>query len=206
MIYGYIRVSTDKQNIDSQKLAIHQWASAERLHIDHFIEVTISSRKTLEARRIDDLMVAIQSGDSLVVTELSRLGRSLLQVITIVNALKDKGVSLHILKENIHTNENNLDTTIKLGLFAILGEVERELLVQRTKEGLAAARARGVTLGAPKGQTRASKLDAHTAEIVRLLKDRVPHTVIAERYSASRGGLAKWITRRNIQQLVAQAG
>jgi len=206
MIYGYIRVSTDKQNIDAQKLAIHQWASGEKLIVDQFIEVTISSRKTLEARRIEDLLESIQEGDSLVVTELSRLGRSLLQIITIVNTLKDKGVSIHILKENIHTSESNLDTTIKLGLFAILAEVERELLVQRTREGLAAAKARGVKLGAPKGQNRVSKLDVHTAEIVKLLRDKVPQTVIADKYNASRGGLGKWIARRNIKELLVQTG
>ena len=87
---------------------------------------------------------------------------------------------------------------IKVGLFAILAEVERKLISQRTKEGLAAARARGIQLGARKGVKRKSKLDDFKTDIIELLKLRVPHHVIAEKYGVSRSGLNQWMRSRTI--------
>ena len=200
--YGYIRVSTDKQNVDSQELQIRKWADKEDIKVDEFIKVTVSSRKTLAERRIEELIESIQKGDTLIVTELSRLGRSLSQVVRIIDELDVKGVKLHVLKENIHSSEddddNDLDKTIKVGLFAILAEVERKLISQRTKEGLAAARAAGKTLGARKGVKRKSKLDDSRADIIELLKLKVPQKVIAEKFGVSRSGLNQWMKSRSI--------
>jgi DNA invertase Pin-like site-specific DNA recombinase len=205
--YGYIRVSTDKQNVDSQELEIRKWADREGTYVDEYIRVTISSGKSLAERRIDELIETLESGDTLIVTELSRLGRSLSQIVRIVDDLSEKGVKLHVLKEGIHSSEDDagdLDKVIKVGLFAILAEVERKLISQRTKEGLAAARARGQQLGARKGEKRKSKLDIHTAEIVELLKLKVPHNVIAEKYGVTRSGLNQWKKSRNISDLMTR--
>jgi DNA invertase Pin-like site-specific DNA recombinase len=200
-VYGYIRVSTDKQNLDSQELEIRKWADKESIKVDEFIKVSVSSRKSLSARRIDELIEALQVDDTLIVTELSRLGRSLSQIVRIIDDLDNKGIKLHVLKEGIHssdTDASELDRVIKVGLFAILAEVERKLISQRTKEGLAAARARGKQLGARKGVKRKSKLDEFKAEIIELLKLRVPHHVIAEKFGVSRSGLNQWMKSRGV--------
>ena len=103
-IYGYLRTSTDKQEIKNQKLEILEFGRKEDLKIDDFIEIQISSRKTTKERRIDELLGKLEEGDTLIATELSRIGRSTVEVITIINELIEKGVDIVIVKQNLKIN------------------------------------------------------------------------------------------------------
>ena len=143
--------------MSSQRLAILEYARKHDLHIDDFIEATASGQASEKRRRLDELTSALQPGDRLVVSELSRLGRSLGQVVAVLDALAKAGVAFVALKENIRVEgKRDIQTKVMTTLFALFAEVERDLISERTREGLAKARASGRKLGRPKGSRWAS--------------------------------------------------
>lgn len=159
---GYLRVSTDHQNVQNQKLAIFDYAQKNNLHLDKFIEVTISSRRAIAERRILETLNSLNEQDVLVVTELSRLGRSTVEVLTLVEQIIAKGITLIIIKENLRLNKHNCDditNVVMLHVFSLLASLERNLISLRTKEGLAERKSRGVILGKPKGSIQKSIYD-----------------------------------------------
>ena len=128
----------------SQRLAILEYARAHDFRIDDFIEATASGQASEKRRRLDELTSVLQRGDRLVVSELSRLGRSLGQIVTILDALAKAGVAFVALKENIRVDgERDIQTKVMTTLFALFAEVERDLISERTREGLARARSSG---------------------------------------------------------------
>ena len=140
------------KDASSQRLAILEYARKHDLHIDDFIEATASGQASEKRRRLDELTNALQPGDRLVVSELSRLGRSLGQVVAVLDALAKAGVVFVALKENIRVEgKRDIQTKVMTTLFALFAEVERDLISERTREGLAKARASGRKLGRPKG-------------------------------------------------------
>lgn len=169
-IVGYIRISTDKQDLDKQSHLLLEYARKERLIIDEFIEAEVSSREDTGARRIDELQTKLQKGDTLLVAELSRLGREMLQVLNIINDLSQKGVKLTFVRQP------ELSTTgshgkLLLAIYSYFAEAEREFISMRVKQGLAAARAKGVKLGRPKGSRNKKRvLDPYRDEIFRYLQ------------------------------------
>ena len=127
------------------------YARQQRFTVDRFVEAQVSSRKTPAQRGIEDLLGTLAAGDRLVVSELSRLGRSLGQVIRIVDELVKQKVCFVAIKEAIRfEGKQDMQTKVMIALFGLFAEVERDLISQRTKEGLAAARAKGRLLGRPK--------------------------------------------------------
>ena len=149
---AYLRVSTARQDAGSQRLAILEYARREGLRIDDFIEATASTRTNAKRRRLDQLMAALESGDRLVVSELSRLGRSLGEVVAMLDTVAKAGVIFVAIKENIRfEGRQDLQTKVMTTLFALFADVERDLISERTREGLAKARASGKKLGRPKG-------------------------------------------------------
>ena len=143
---AYLRVSTRSQDLANQKLAILEFSQKRRFPIDQFIESRISSRKSPLERRIDEMLGTLQPGDRLLVSELSRLGRSLSQVIQIVETLVRRKIRFIAIKEGIEFDgKQDLRTKVMIALFGLFAEVERDLISERTKEGLAAAKAKGET-------------------------------------------------------------
>ena len=141
---AYLRVSTPQQDVSSQRLAILEYAQEHNLHIDDFIEATASGQASEKRRRLDELLNGLHRGDRLIVSELSRLGRSLGQIVAILDALAKAGVAFVALKENIRVEgKRDVQTKVMTTLFALFAEVERELISERTREGLAKARASG---------------------------------------------------------------
>jgi DNA invertase Pin-like site-specific DNA recombinase len=168
---AYLRTSTDKQDLNNQRLEILEHARRNSLHIDDFIEISISSRKNRRDRRIEELLEKLSPGDTLVVTELSRLGRSTGEVITLIDELVANDITILILKQNLKLNKDQDDIqsitmTTMLSLFA---QLERSMISRRTKEALAAKKAQGVQLGKPKGTVQDSKFDQDRKRIVELL-------------------------------------
>ncbi len=190
-IIGYLRVSTDEQDLTNQRLEIMEYARKNKMTVDDFIEIQISSRKDTKARRIDELLERLNTGDTLIIAELSRLGRSVGQVVTMVDELISRKIKLIAIKENIKlkaNGEKDMQTTVMITMFSLFAEMERSLISERTKAGLEAARAKGKLLGRPKGPGK-SKLDKHKEEIVALLKNGSRQNYVAKRYGTTPANL-----------------
>jgi DNA invertase Pin-like site-specific DNA recombinase len=200
MTYGYIRVSTEKQDYDNQKHGILEYANKHKLGNVEFIEETISSRKKLEDRDLFNLLNRLKEGDILVVSELSRLGRSILEIMTIFKTLTEKGVQTHIIKGGfiIGGDDNKIQSSVLVFAFGLSAEIERELISQRTKEALARKKAEGVKLGRKKGAKVKSKLDGHEKEIVALLDKEIPVASIAKIFNVARSTMINFIKSRNL--------
>lgn len=198
-VYAYIRKSTDDQNTKSQKLAVYKYADENGLRVDQWFDVDCSSRKSTKDRRIDELLDILGEGDTLIVPELSRLGRSVGQVITIVDQLIKKKVKVICLKENIRLNgRQDIQTKVMITMFSLFAEIERDLISERTKEGLARARAEGKLLGRPKGPGK-SKLDPYKEEIIALLKTGSTKAYLAKKYGVTPPTLYNWLNKRQIK-------
>ncbi|HAT4400312.1 recombinase family protein [Legionella pneumophila] len=168
-IIAYIRASTDKQDLNNQKLEIFEFAKKNKLEVDDFIQMTISSRKTTKERRIDEMVLALDDADTLIVTELSRLGRSTAEVIALVNELIQKQVRVIAIKQNLDIKQQDMTSKVMITLFSLFSELERDLISLRTKEALASKKAQGIRLGKPKGTIQKSKFDNDVAKIKELL-------------------------------------
>ncbi len=183
MTVGYIRVSTEKQTVQNQKHAILEYANAHQLGSVTFIEVEMSSRRSTSERKIDELLALLVSGDTLLVSELSRLARSLSGLFSLVNLLIEKGVRLIALKQNMSldkNNINNLQNKVMLTMFSLMSELERDFISARTKEALKARREAGIILGKPKGVIQASMYDSDALRIEELVKLGVPINKISK--------------------------
>ena len=198
-ITAYLRVSTNAQDLNNQKLAILEFARKEGIQIDEFVEMRMSSRRAQQHEQLNDAIEGLLKGDLLVVSELSRLGRSLGQVIAIIDSLVKREVRFIAIKESIRfEGKQTLQSKVMITLFALFSEVERDLISERTKEGLAAAKAKGRLLGRPKGSLGRSKLDGREQEIQMLLKKGIPKASIAKIVDVSRTNLLHFIQTRKL--------
>jgi len=149
-VVAYLRVSTIKQDLTNQQIEIENYCSKEGIKIDEIIKVELSSRKSRKDRLIDDLLRDLRAGDTLIVSELSRLGRSLVEVVSTVNELIKKQVKFIAIKQGMTINgKNDMTTKMMITMFSLLAEIERDLISERTKAGLVRARAEGKKLGNP---------------------------------------------------------
>jgi len=197
-VYAYLRKSTDDQNTETQKLAIYAYAHKRGLKIQQWFDIDCSTRKSTKERRIDELLESIKKGDTLIISELSRLGRSVGQVIRIVDELIRKEVIFICLKEDIKINgKPDLQTKVMITMFSLFADIERDLISERTKEGLARARAEGKLLGRPHGPGK-SKLDPYREEIVSLLKTGSTKKYLAQKYKVTGPTLFNWLRKHNI--------
>ena len=168
-IVAYLRASTDKQDLDHQKLELLEFSRKKSLAINEFVEITISSRQTRKQRRIDDLMEKLVQADTLIVTELSRLGRSTTEVISLINVLVQRNIRVIVTKQNLDISTHDMNSKIIVTLFSLFAELERDLISLRTKEALASKKRQGYILGKPKGTIQKSKFDDHLEKIKELL-------------------------------------
>ena len=158
MIYGYIRVSTKEQDTDKQKFEIFNYAHYKGLKADEIVEETISSRRSYKNRLLGQLIGKVKKDDIVITTELSRFGRSLMEVMEILNQLMQKEVKVYVTKGNMEICEN-IQSKVLAFAFSLSAEIERELISSRTKEALAKVKADGKRLGRPEGSLSKSKLD-----------------------------------------------
>jgi DNA invertase Pin-like site-specific DNA recombinase len=167
---AYLRASTDKQDVANQKLELLDYARLNNLAIDEFIEITISTRRTTKQRRIDELLLKLQPNDTLIATELSRIGRSTSEVIDTVNTLLKNNVRVIITKQGLDMSEQSMSSKIMVTMFSLFAELERDIISSRTKEALKSKKTMGVSLSKPKGTVQASKYDKDLEKITELLK------------------------------------
>ena len=200
-IIAYIRASTDKQDLNNQKLEIFEYARKNQLEVDDFIQITISSRKTSKDRRIDEMVLALNDADTLIVTELSRLGRSTAEIIGLINALIKKQVRVISIKQNLDIKQHDMNSKIITALFSLFAELERDLISLRTKEALASKKTQGVQLGKPKGTIQKSKFDKDIIKIKELLSLGLSVRKIATFLGYSNHiGLNEYIKKRSIKE------
>ena len=204
-VTGYVRVSTVRQDADNQRHEILEYANKKHLHIDDFIEVEISSRRDKKQRRIDELMDELEPDDTLIVSELSRLGRSTSEVIDIVNEFIAKEIKFIAIKQGLNiSGQHDMQSKVMVTMFSLFAELERDIISERTKAALAAKKAGGKKLGKPKGTLQESKLDPHQERIREFLQHGVAKSAIARMLGTSRTNLVSYIKTRGLESFKAE--
>ncbi len=194
-VIAYIRKSTDKQSFEHQEYEIEQYAEKHNLKIDRWVEESISSRKELKKRQLGKLLEELQDRDILIATEISRLGRSLLEVMGILQTCLEKNCQVWTIKESYNL-KNDLQSQLLAVVFSIGVSIERSLLSQRTKTALDAKKAAGVKLGRPFGaESKKLKLSKNTKRIRDLLDKKVPKAQIARIMGVQKITLRRFIKR-----------
>ncbi|MGD0277481.1 MAG: recombinase family protein [Syntrophales bacterium] len=200
-VIGYLRVSTGSQDLEKNKTDILKYANNHKLGNVDFVEEVVSGKVFWKKRKIKEVIDALGKDDWIIVAELSRLGRSMLEVIEIISEAKRKEINIHAIKNNWTLN-GSIESKILLMAFSMASEIERDLLSARTKEALRVRKASGVKLGRPKGPGK-SKLDEHKEEIVALLRTGVPKKRVARKYNTSIVNLYNWIAKHQLDVKVS---
>ena len=179
MVYGYIRVSTDKQTVENQRFEIVNFCKREKIKIHEWVEETISGTIEINERELGFLLDRLKKNDILICSELSRLGRSLFMIMDVLNRCMKKEINVWTIKDNYRLG-TDISSKVLAFAFGLSAEIERNLISQRTKEALARAMSEGKHIGRPKGsKNKALKLSGKEKEIKRLLKNGVSKTKIA---------------------------
>ena len=182
--FAYLRVSTLEQNTEKNKMEILKFANDKKLGNVEFVEEQISGKTNFKNRLLGNLLQKMKKGDVLIVPELSRIARSITQIFEVIEITKQKGIILYSLKENFSNDDKSITSTVASTIFALVAQIERDLISMRTREALQAKKASGVKLGRPKGKGK-SKLDIHKDDILKLVSLKVPKTIIARQYNTT---------------------
>ncbi len=195
MVVAYLRVSTGKQHLDNQKQEIRRYAAKKGITIDRWIEETISGTREQKLRKLGGLLRRLKKNDTLIVSEISRLSRRLLEIMGILNTCIRKGIIIHSVKEGYELSDN-INSKIITMAFGIVSEVERNLISSRTKEALANKKAQGVILGRPLGSApKMNILEKNSKTIMELLDSKVPYVQIARLFEVSIGTLCSYVKK-----------
>ncbi|MDR1246976.1 MAG: master DNA invertase Mpi family serine-type recombinase [Clostridiales Family XIII bacterium] len=198
MIYGYIRVSSDKQTVENQRYEINKFAENNGIDINGWIEETISGTKNYNKRKLGELLSKVKNGDLIICAELSRLGRTLFMIMDILNICMNKNCRVWTIKDNYRLGDD-IQSKVLAFAFGLSAEIERNLISQRTKEALARKRAEGVVLGRPIGSKSSKvKLSGKEDFIRDLLLHEVPKTQIARILKVDRMTVDAFIKRESI--------
>ena len=193
---AYLRVSTTDQDLEKNKFDILQVANDKGLGQVQWVEETVSGRVSWRKRQIAAILEQLQTGDNLIVSELSRLGRSMLECMEILSIASQKGVKVYAVKGNWRL-DNSIQSKIIAMAFSMAAEIERDLISQRTKEALAARKKAGIKLGRPRGIGK-SKLDIYRPEIEALLANGSKQAFIAKRYGTTEPNLSRWLKKHSL--------
>ncbi len=195
-VTAYLRVSTDGQDLQKNKADILHFANDHSLGPVAWIEETASGRVSWRQRQIAHIIDSAAAGDVLLVSELSRLGRSMLEIMEILSVATQKGLKIYALKGN-WVLDGSLQSKVVAMAFAMAAEIERDLISSRTKEALAARRRAGQSLGRPKGVGK-SLLDEHLSKIKEMLANDAPVTAIARKFKTSPANVHRWMKAHHI--------
>ena len=199
MVYGYIRVSTDKQTVENQRFEINQYAQKNNITIDRLIEETISGTISPEKRNLGKLLKNVKPGDIIICSELSRLGRSMFMIMSILNELMEMQVAVYTVKEGYKLGQD-LQSKVLAFAFSISAEIERNLIAERTTEALRRRKAEGKILGRPKGRKNTTyKLSDKKDEIIKFLEDGYTKTFLIDYYGISSATLYNFFRHEGIK-------
>ena len=186
MVYGYVRVSTERQTVDNQRFEIEKFCSKNDMAVDSWIEETISGIRLPEKRLLGSLLAGVKTGDIIICSELSRLGRNMFMIMSILNLLMQNGVQIWTIKDNFQLGDS-MQAKVLAFAFGLIAEIERELISQRTREALSRKKAEGVVLGRPIGRKSTRlKLTGYEAEIKSMLDRGISKSAIARKFGVSR--------------------
>jgi DNA invertase Pin-like site-specific DNA recombinase len=193
---AYLRVSTIDQDTEKNKTEILKLANDKDFGKVQFVEEKASGKKSWKERKIKQIIDDLKEGDRLIVPELSRLGRSMLEIMEMLSIAKDKGIYIYAVKGGWELN-GSIQSKVMAMAFSIAAEIEHDLISKRTKEALKARKAQGIKLGRPKGAGK-SKLDKYREEIIALLKNGSTKKYVAKKYGTTSPNLINWIKKNNI--------
>lgn len=200
MIYGYIRVSTDKQTMENQRYEINNYCVKAGYIVDEWVEETISSTKGLDKRKLGSLLNRFKTGDTIIASELSRLGRNLMQIMSILHHCLSNDVQVHTIKDNYRLG-NDIQSKVLAFAFGLSAEIERNLISQRTKEALARRKSEGQILGRPKGSKSTNKkLTGKEDEIQTLLDANISYSAIGRILKTHRLTVSSFVNE-NMQKM-----
>ena len=198
MTYGYIRVSTDKQTVENQRFEIEEFCRRQGIKIDSWIEETISGTVEPGKRELGTLLSRVQKDDLIICSELSRLGRSLFMIMSILNLLMEKGARVWTIKDNYRLGDD-IQSKVLAFAFGLSAEIERNLISQRTKEALERRKAEGIKLGRPRGKrSERSKLDGAELAVSMMLLGGTSVNQMAKLYGTHRVTVLRFISSRNL--------
>jgi putative DNA-invertase from lambdoid prophage Rac len=199
MIFAYIRVSTDQQTVENQKFEVLKFADQKKIHVGEWIEETISGTKKYQDRKLGKLLQSLKKEDILIVSELSRLGRNLMEVMSILHDCMEREIKVYAIKEGYELG-NNINSKVLAFAFGLSAEIERTLISQRTKEALARRKSEGQTLGRPKGSlSKETKLTGKEEEIKDLLRKKVSVSAIGRILGVHRLTVDNFIKTRKLR-------
>ena len=195
--FAYLRVSTDSQDVKNQKFGVLDYSHTQNITPLKFIEDTASGTTPWRERSIGNLLETGKTGDVIIVAEVSRLGRTILQVLEILEVAAQKGISVHVAKSRM-IMDGSMQSTITATILGLVAQIEREFISSRTKEALQKRKMDGMKLGRPKGESDTLKLDAFRDEITGYLKKGINNRSIAKLIECSPSTLYQWLKRRHI--------
>lgn len=195
MIYGYIRVSTDRQTTENQRFEINSFCQRRHLRINGWIEETISGTCSARKRKLGKLLSRVRKGDLIICAEISRLGRNLFMIMDILHTCLQKECRVWTIKEGYRLGED-LQSKVLAFAFGLSAEIERKLISDRTREALARKRAEGQRLGRPPGSNgKNRRLDGHDEEIILMLSAGETRLDIARHFGVSYKTIYRWERR-----------
>jgi DNA invertase Pin-like site-specific DNA recombinase len=193
MVYAYVRVSTDRQSVENQRYEIRRFCKNNEMIVDKWVEESISGTASVDDRGLGRMLKKMASGDILICSELSRLGRNLLMIMGILNQCMERDIQVWTIKDKYRLG-NDISCKVLAFAFGLSAEIERELISQRTKEALARKKDEGIVLGRPKGsKSKSRKLTGREAEVKALLKKNVSKSAIARVLGVNRSTISKFI-------------
>ncbi len=202
--FAYIRVSTDAQDLNNQRHGVIEYAKKHGLEPLHFFEDTASGKKNWRDRDLGRLLNEAKTGDVLLVAEISRLARSTLQVLEVLQEAAQRGIAVHVAKNNM-VMDGSLNSRITAVVLGLAAEIEREFISARTTEALARRKAEGLPLGRPKGsKSEVHKLDKHKDKIHEMLAKGVHKTSIARLIECSPDTLYSWMRTNGLTRHIKQ--
>lgn len=204
MVFGYVKVSSDQQDMRSHRHAVLEYVSRNKIHIDDFIAAESLDVKARKGGGTKQPTTKLRKGDTFIVPQLSHLARSIAGVIYVLDHLVNRGIRLIAVKENLDFKPSSDDSRLMLRMFSLAVELQRELISDRTRRALAAKRKQGVVLGRPKGRPGRSKLDSHAEEIVDLLKDKASYSFMARRFKVSLPTIIAFVKTRKLRELLRE--
>nr|WP_314992071.1 master DNA invertase Mpi family serine-type recombinase [uncultured Capnocytophaga sp.] len=199
MVYGYIRVSTDRQTVENQRYEIKNFCKKNDMKIDGWIsDEGISGTKDPEKRELGKLLEKAKAGDYILCSELSRLGRSLMMIMAILNECTKKKVNIWTIKDNYRL-DNDISSAVIAFAYGLSAQIERQLISQRTKEALARKKAEGIFIGRPKGSlSKKVKLSGKEKDILKYIKQGMSQREISEKLGVSKGTVNRFIRREKL--------
>ena len=192
MIVGYLRVSTGKQNLANQQDEIRRFAESRNFTVNSWVTEVVSGKKNERERKLGTLLKRMKPGDTLIVTEISRLSRTLTDIMAIMGKCLSREINLYTTKEG-YSFDNSINSKVLCFAFGLVAEIERNLISMRTKEALALRKAEGVTLGRRKGSyTKTNILMDNRQAIIEMLNNDKSIGDICKRFDISRDTFAKF--------------